>query len=111
MGDGYVDVYGEWRNDIIRLSIYRPLWAVSMPDDANMVAYMDGPVVLAGICQEECALCLNGRRPEEILRPHNEFSCECRRGDYKTTGQAANIVFRPLHLVLDEAYQLYFPLM
>lgn len=109
--NGFVAVERAWgRMDVLEIELPKRLRAVSMPDEPDMVAFMDGPVVLAGLTDGELSLRADGP-PEAMLRPHNEFSCECWRGGWKTRGQAKNTVFIPLHCVTDERYQVYFPVL
>lgn len=107
---GLIALEKEWENDVIELSFEKRLTCVSMPDDPDMVAFMDGPVVLAGLCDGEVALDVREIPPEELLVPHNELSCECWRAGYKTRGQRKKIYFLPLHCIEDEQYAVYFPL-
>jgi hypothetical protein len=78
-----------------------------------MVAFMDGPVVLAGLCDDDRTLRGDKDHPETILRPHNlhrkpEY-WTYRRPEYRTHNQLHNVRFIPLHEVRDERYTVYFP--
>lgn len=109
VSEGLIVINRNWSNESIDLIFEKELKVVPLPDEENMVSFMDGPVVLAGLCDEEIALSVEGE-PQRILVPHDEYSCECWRGGYKTTGQKKNIKFVPLHTIVDEHYTLYFPL-
>lgn len=46
--DGYLEINREWSNDVIRFSLPMNIHAESMPDNANRIALLYGPIVLAG---------------------------------------------------------------
>lgn len=98
-----------WQDDEIVIQFDKQVVSIPMPDAPEMTAFMDGPIVLAGLCQEETAIETRNGKPESLLVPHNEFSCECWRGEYKTRGQHHNLRFVPLHTITDEQYAIYFP--
>lgn len=109
--NGYISLNQKWNNEIIRLVFQKKMVALPIPGDQHTIAFMDGPIVLAGLCDADVSLLLEkGSEPEELLMPHDEFSCECWRGSYKTKGQNKNIVFVPLHTIVDEPYSIYFSL-
>jgi hypothetical protein len=74
-----------------------------------MVAFMDGPVVLAGLCDEERTLCGDTDHPETILVPDNEREWRGWKPGYRTRNQARGIRFLPLYEIVDERYTVYFP--
>ena len=45
----YVEIHRTWTDDAIHLVFPKSLVAVPLPDDEEMVGFMDGPVVLAGL--------------------------------------------------------------
>jgi DUF1680 family protein len=98
-----------WRDDTIRIELPSGLHAEPLPDRPDTVAFMDGPVVLAGLCADERGLSGNAARPEEILWPDDERDPFQWNGGYRTRGQAGGLRFVPLHEVEDEAYTVYFP--
>jgi len=107
--DGFAKIERTWRKDTIRIELPRSLWTCPLPDEPQTVAFMDGPVVLAGLCDHQPTLRGETARPESLLRPDNErewgswFRC------YRLRGQADNFRFIPLHQVVDERYTVYFP--
>ncbi|NLB90237.1 MAG: hypothetical protein GX786_03330 [Clostridiales bacterium] len=108
--EGLFTIEKEWENDELLIVFEKEITAVPLPDDPHMIAFMEGPIVLAGLCSEETTLFLQGKEKENLLIPHNELSCECWRNEYKTQGQRRNIRFLPLHTITDEAYAIYFPI-
>ena len=98
-----------WSEDRISVVLPKALTSVPLPDDPNTVAFMDGPVVLAGLCDEERALRGDRDDPKSILAPHNEREWGEWEPGYRTRHQTENIRFLPLHAVRDERYSVYFP--
>ncbi len=117
----FVSLDRVWASDEIRIIFPRHLTACALPDRPEMVAFMDGPVVLAGLLDhgdhhagrdllEEWTLVGDPADPRSILTPDNVREWTYWRGDYRTHGQARNIQFVPLHAVRDERYGVYFPI-
>jgi hypothetical protein len=71
---------------------------------------MDGPVVLAGLTEEERLLHGNPAAPETILAPDNEREWTNWIPSYRAVGQARGLRFIPLYEVRDERYTVYFPI-
>lgn len=100
-----------WDHDTVTIEFPKVLTAVPLPDQPGMVAFMDGPVVLAGLVDEERLLEGEPERADTILTPHNErHHSFWRDGSYKTINQERNIRFIPLLDVTDETYTVYFPI-
>jgi hypothetical protein len=85
------------------------LTAERLPDRPDTVAFLDGPVVLAGLCAAEQPLTGDVTRPEELLWPDDERDPFRWNGGYRVRGQAGGLRFMPLHEVTDEQYSVYFP--
>ena len=71
---------------------------------------MDGPVVLAGLCDEERVLCGDREHPEAMLVPDDEREWGTWKRGYRTCNQERGLRFIPLHEVRDERYTVYFPI-
>lgn len=99
-----------WANDTLRIALPRKLTSVPLPDDPSMVAFMDGPVALAGLCDEERTIYGDPANPEALLAPDNEREWIFWRSGYKTRGQLSNFRFLPLHEIVDQRYTTYFPI-
>jgi hypothetical protein len=104
-----VSVRRVWKGDSLRLVLPKGLTTSSLPDRPDMVAFMDGPVVLAGLTSEEPTLYGDKGKPETILIPDNEREWRTWLLGYRTTGQDRNIRFLPLNAITDQAYTVYFP--
>jgi DUF1680 family protein len=86
------------------------LRVVPIPDEPTTVAFVEGPVVLAGLVDREVSLTGDVSSAASLLTPDNERQwTEWLRG-YRTVGQPTTIRFRPVHEIVDEPYSLYFPI-
>jgi DUF1680 family protein len=109
----WLDIERTWEGEaVVRLTLPKRVVAEPLADRPERVAFIDGPVVLAGIVGEgeDRALTLptDAGDPAAILVPDHEREWDTWLGGYRTTGQARNTRFVPLHDVLDETYSVYF---
>ena len=105
----YLTLRRKWSKDSIRLELPKTLTACPLPGSDDLVAFMDGPVVLAGLTDEQRTLVGDAARPETILHPDKEREWGNWSGNYHTHGQGRNFAFTPIHEVIDEKYTMYFP--
>lgn len=106
----WVTLSRTWSSQHLRLTLPKAVVAVPLPDRPDTVAFMDGPVVLAGLTSEERTLTGDRQKPESLLVPDNEREwSRWLEGNYRTTGQSRDIRFVPLLAVTDQPYTLYFP--
>ena len=70
---------------------------------------MDGPLVLAGLCDEERTLYGDVGDPASLLVPDNEREWNAWLRGYRVRDQARGLRFKPLYQVVDEPYTVYFP--
>jgi uncharacterized protein len=106
-----------WQHNAIELVLPSGVWVDPLPDESNTVAFLDGPIVLAGLCDAEVAMTGDLQRPALLLSRDGEpFG---RDGEpfwgawpqrYRSTGQSRSIRFLPLYEVTDERYSVYFPI-
>jgi DUF1680 family protein len=99
-----------WKNDRVTLALPKTLWTCPLPDEPDTVAFMDGPTVLAGLCQEQYRLIGDKDDPKSFLVPDQEGGREVWLNGYRTINQDRSIRFIPLNEVVDERYTVYFPL-
>lgn len=85
------------------------LRAVPIPDEPETVAFVEGPVVLAGLVDRETALRGEPDTAAELLRPDDERHWTQWRRRHRAVGQHSGIRFVPLHEVVDERFSVYFP--
>jgi DUF1680 family protein len=106
----YVCLHRTWHDDLVHVELPKRLTTCPLPDDADMVAFMDGPVVLVGLCDEARTLHGDKARPETMLTPDNEREWANWRGGYRTKNEPRGFRFVPLYAVKDERYTTYFPI-
>jgi DUF1680 family protein len=122
-----------WNMDSVHLTFPKKLSVVPLPDEPDTCAFMDGPVVLAGLNPGAVptaertkqtgsynakpnyaidGITISGDRnhPETILIPDNEREWGIWRGDFRTRNQAQNFRLIPLYEVRDEVFSIYFPI-
>jgi DUF1680 family protein len=97
-----------WHEDTVRIELPTALWTCPLPDEPDTVAFMDGPVVLAGLCGEGRALRGDKDDPQAMLVPDNEREWTMWQSGYRTRGQERGLRFIPLYEIRDEPYTVYF---
>jgi DUF1680 family protein len=106
-----------WRDATVRVELPRALSTCPLPDEPDTVAFMDGPVVLAGLCDEERILYGDKNNPESMLTPDDEREWTTWKPGYRTRNQERGFRFVPLYEIGDgrgdgrgdERYTVYFP--
>jgi uncharacterized protein len=106
----YYAIKREWSHDKVHIVLPKGLWTEALPDEPETVAFMDGPVVLAGLTSEERTLQGDKARPETMLIPDNEREWGNWLTAYRVRGQERGLCFIPLHEVRDERYTVYYPI-
>lgn len=110
-GSCYIDIRRTFNNDdIICITLKKGITVCPLPDEPDMVAFMYGPEVLCGLCDEERTLTVDRNHPESVLVPENEREWGFWRPQFRTCGQDRGIRFIPLNQVGYEKYSVYFPL-
>jgi DUF1680 family protein len=102
----FYEIQRIWENDSVRLELPKSLWTCPLPGEPGTMAFLDGPVVLAGLCSEERTLLGD---PQTILVPDNEREWTSWRPGYRARGQQGGLRFIPLYDIVDEPYTVYFP--
>lgn len=106
----FVKITKIWEKDILHFEFGKAITVDILPGAENMVAFMDGPVVLAGLCDEERTLYVGDEAPEELIVADNEREWANWMNTYKTVRQDRGIRFIPLYQVGYEPYAVYFPI-
>lgn len=106
----FIQIRRLWNKDQVHVELPKGIYVDYLPGREDMAAYMDGPVTLAGLCNEERTLYVDGQKPQETLVNDNEREWGYWQNTYKTVGQDRGIRFIPLWQVGYEEYQVYFPL-
>ena len=81
-----------------------------MTGDPDRVAFLYGPVVLAGLTDAECMLHAEREHPERALRRDNEREWGSWTEQFITVTEERAIRFIPLYDVGYERYSIYFRL-
>ena len=105
----YVELKQTWTNDQIRLTLPKKITAFPLPDEPQTVAFMDGPLVLAGLTDEQRTFCGDIDKPETLLAPDNERQWRQWLPNWRSVNQPVNVRFKPLKNITDETYTTYFP--
>jgi len=98
-----------WSQDEISLVFPKEITCVPIPDTPEFVAFVDGPVVLAGICDGERTLYGDPTDAATMLETCNEREWSSWQANYKTVNQECGIKFVPTYDITDERYSVYFP--
>ncbi|MCW5978287.1 MAG: glycoside hydrolase family 127 protein [Bryobacteraceae bacterium] len=106
---GFLSLQRTWRNDLVALMLPKGLTTAPLADQPDTVAFMDGPVVLAGLSTEQRTLYGEKDKPASMLTPDNEREWANWLPGYRTVGQDPTIRFAPLHAITSEPYTVYFP--
>lgn len=106
----FLAVKRAWRDEKLHVVLPKSLYTAPLPDDPGTVAFMDGPVVLAGLCDEERVLPGDPARPLEILKPDSERQWNTWLTSYRTRSADPGVRFVPLYEIVDEPYTVYFNL-
>lgn len=109
--DGFARVMLTGEECRVSCILPKDLRCIALPDDPNMVAFVDGPVCLAGLVPEEHQLYGDANHPEyTILCPDDERQWVNWRPGWKTYHQPFGIRFKPLYQIGHEQYTVYFPI-
>lgn len=109
VSDGFISLSSTWSDATVAVTLPTAVRAVAIPDEPGTVAFLNGPVVLAGECDHEVTLV--GSDPLALLAPDNERQWGEWLQGFRTVGQARSIRFRPLNEIVDQPYSVYFPVM
>jgi uncharacterized protein len=108
-GARFAAIRRTWSHDTVRIELPRQLAVSPLPDAPEMVAFLDGPSVLAGLIDEERTLVGDLTHPGNLLAANNEREWDMWQPGYRTVGQPRNFRLMPLYQVRDERYTVYFP--
>lgn len=106
---GYAVVEREWHNDSVILVLPKGITCWPLADEPNSVAFLDGPVLLAGLTSEERTIYGDIEKPETFLRPHHERQWSSWMSTFKTVNQPVGFYFKPIADIGREIYTVYFP--
>ena len=108
----FINIPGTWSKNLLRIEFGKKISVCKLQGSDDLYAFMDGPVVLAGLCDEERTLYTDEKHPaaENLLTEDNERQWGMWMNTWKTVGQDRGIRFIPLYQVGYDAYSVYFPI-
>lgn len=109
--DNYVLISRKWNNDCVEIIFNPSVRAVPLPGDETLVAFMEGPIVLAGLTDEDCGIKFSENNMTDSFKQLSEHiysSFSWKQSNYVTKNQVKNISFKPLYEIQDETYTVYF---
>ena len=109
--NGYFDIDRTWGNDTVNLYFPAALTMSALPDMPQLTAFMEGPVVLAGLCERDCGIYMDNDEPQSALvytTEHTYSTFPWQQSVYRTINQPENFDLVPLYDITDERYTIYF---
>lgn len=104
---GFIEITQEWKSAHVTVTFPKQITRESLPGDDSRFALLDGPVVLAALCDEEPALVR-----DTPLVPQYEHVYENGRdwqaAHYLAHTNQGTVRLEPLYEVADETYSVYF---
>lgn len=107
--DGYAVLRRRFTDDQILIQIPKTITVSALPDETDTVAFLDGPVLLAGLTDHEITLYGDKNAPRKMLKRSHEREWNNWLPDYRLTGQSRSMYFKPLKDIGEEIYTVYFP--
>ena len=108
-GNGFACLRRTWQNDEVRVTLKHGLTCWPLPDRPDTVAFLDGPVALAGLVAEERMLIGDISDPSTLLVPDDEREWQTWMNGWRTINQPVGWRFKPLYEIGNEVYTVYFP--
>jgi DUF1680 family protein len=107
--NGFIVLRRNWGADTLELKLPKKLQAWPLADRPDQVAFIDGPVALAGLSGEERTLYGDITKPETFIVPDAERKWTRWQPKWRTVNQPVNIKFVPIYTIGYENYTVYFP--
>jgi DUF1680 family protein len=111
---GYIEINRKWRNnDKIEITLPMDLHIESMPDNADRIAFLYGPVVLAADLGDSLpdpvvgtpVLLTHNRNIKEWVKP---VDLKTLTFETKSIGQPKDITLKPFYTLYNKYYSVYF---
>ncbi|MGG5318575.1 beta-L-arabinofuranosidase domain-containing protein [Enterococcus sp. AZ072] len=102
---GFVTIENLTSVSEIVIEFKKSIEMVTLPGNPNRVAFIDGPLVLAGLTEKDVPIHIHEGLFQPLNERHHSF---WRDSTYITTGQEKNIKFVPISEVSNETYSIYF---
>ena len=108
--NGYLVLERTWQEDQVDILLPKGITCWPLADRPTTLAFLYGPVVLAGLIDREITLTGDLSHPETIVQPQNERQWDNWLLGFSTVGQLENFSLIPLYEVGKETYTVYFPI-
>ncbi len=106
---GFFEMRRVWDNAEFTVVFPKQITLSPIPDEPETVAFVEGPVVLAGLTDEERRIRIDPAHPSAFLVPENERQWGEWKDTFRLKGQERGLHFKPLYDIKDEPYTVYFP--
>lgn len=109
--DGFLRITRAWNDDTVRIFFPSKLTLSFLPDEPNVAAVLEGPIVLAGLTDADRGLKFAPDCPEKTMAITTEHTYETfpwLQSTYRTRAERENFRFVPLYDITDEQYTVYF---
>lgn len=109
--NGFINIDRIWENDTVNIYFPAVLTMSPLPGMPGLTAFMEGPVVLAGLCDKDGGIYMDKEFPESVLTyttEHTYGTFPWQQSVYRTMNQPENFDFVPLYDITDEKYTVYF---
>lgn len=107
--EGFIRIDRTWESNTVLVELPKTITIAAIPDEPDTIAFLDGPIVLAGLTSTQSTLVGDKNDPASILAADDEREWRYWKSGYRTVGQRESIRFRPLYEISDETYTVYFP--
>ena len=107
---GYMTIESVWEKTKLSVIVPKTIKAVPLDDRPDTVAFLDGPVMLAGLIDKEVELIGTADNPRAMFIAIDERQWDIWNADWQTIGQRENIRFTPIYNIGRQTYTTYFPL-
>ena len=106
---GFLNIKKNWSDDEVIVYLPAALTTVSLPDKPEKVAFKEGPIVLAGISDNDYGIKISDNLEESFdpVKEHTYSTFPWLQSTYTTKNQDKETMFKPLYEVTDEKYTLY----
>ena len=111
--DNYLMIEREWMQNEVQLYLPTTLLVSELKGMQNVYAFMEGPIVLAGLIEKEKYIIGDCNHLDTIFQLQQEHTYQVfpwKQSTYKTCNQEENITFIPLYEIANEPYTIYFPM-
>lgn len=108
VGGGYINISRHWTDDVVSVYFPAALTTSFLPDMPNLTAFLEGPVVLAGLCSSDRGIQGDPESSLVNVTEHTYSTFPWQQSTYRTINQPENFDLIPLYDITDEQYTVYF---